>query len=122
MRYSKAFTRDFEFYLRHRHEYNFSGSEFDYPNKMEMVISSTDGVTSKKALFDAENGYITPTKHPVTLKVLLKAKASINLQIKMWAQGRADFTLPKIEFKDFDILPWMRKAVEHQKFKYYKDN
>lgn len=57
------------------------------------------------------------------LKRILRTKAAINLQIKLWAEGRADGTLPLLEFqeilKEYKAPQWVFEAVENQKYKYY---
>lgn len=125
MIYSDNFNRDWDWYSYNHKEFNFSGSQFDYPRKHKMVVYDKNGVDAKEAFYNWETyGEITPTKHPRILKAILKAKASINLNIKMWAEDRGNGLLPGIEFKqmarEIPLLDWMIEAVENQKLKYYK--
>ena len=64
-----------------------------------------------------------PTKEPELLNQILLCKASVNFNIKMWAEDRGKGCLGKLEFqniiKEYELLPWMVEAVENQKLKYY---
>ena len=76
---------------------------------------------------------------------MYKTKGAINFHIKMWAESRAEGSLPKSLFnlkgkeearkvkeeakklftdyvtieEEFNLLPWMVDAVENQKVNYY---
>lgn len=118
MKYSQNFERDVKWYLSMRHKFNFSGSD-------EVVIYDKNGVDGVRAFFVWDStGKVLPTRHPNILKTLLKTKGSVNLHIKMYAQDRAAGLFPKIEFRAFCIKykcpPWLKEAVENQKFKYYE--
>ena len=124
-KYSKKFDLIWFYLLVNYKIFNFSGSHFDYPSKYQNVLYSNDGVSAKESFFAWEsNGEIVPTKQVLLLKAILKAKSSINLNIKMWAEDRASGLLPKIIFKKMireDNIPnWVVSAVEKQKFKYYE--
>lgn len=141
MRYSKNFERDWTWYLKNRNNFVFSGKN------VQSFPYDKNGVDGKKAffLYDSQ-GKIVPTRHKTLAERMLKVKASVNFQIKQWAQGRADGTLPAIEFslegldnylninwkeRDYRALEaatievelqlpeWVIKAVEHQKLNYY---
>lgn len=126
MKYSKNFERDFEWYSKWCEEFNFDGN-FDYFNKKgdKLIQFDENGMSAKKTfyLYDS-NGKIVKTNEPELLKKLYRCKASINLNIKMWAEDRAKGVLPKILFEDvikeFELLDWMIEAVEKQKVKYYE--
>lgn len=141
MKYSKANERDFKFYLTNRKVFSFCGTGRD--SITNTPIFDKRGVSGKHAFFSIENnGKNIPTKHPNLLSSLLLAKASVNFNIRMWAEGRADGTLPLIEFsqktasikyphlsieidgKDIETelnLPqWIVTAVENQKGRFYK--
>lgn len=148
MKYSKNFERDFSWYLNNKKVFDFDGS-FLYVNKKgnSLVNFSKDGVSAKEAFYywDSE-GIIKTTKHPNLLKALYKTKGAINFHIKMWAESRAEGSLPKSLFnlkgkeevkrvkedakkqfidyitieEEFNLLPWMVDAVENQKVNYYK--
>lgn len=66
------------------------------------------------------------TTDPDKLLKLLRTKAAINMQIKLWAEGRADGTLPKDELKsilkEYKAPQWVTEAVENQKYKYYEQS
>jgi hypothetical protein len=120
MRYSKSNERDFSFYLSNRHSFNFSGTL----NPVEPVYDK-DGVDGKEAFFSIENnGKNKPTKHPNILSSLLLSKASVNFNIKMWAESRSDGTLPYHLLLDiqreFKAPDWVITAVENQKAKLWK--
>lgn len=126
-KYSENFERDYDWYLKYRDTFNFDGSG-DYTNKKGEPLIQTDYNHGKRAKdcfwsFDS-NGKILPTCEPVLLFKILKCKGSINFNIKMWAEDRANGYLPYIEFeeiiKEFELLPWMVDAVENQAFKYRK--
>jgi len=121
VKYSKANERDFKFYFKNRQVFDFCGTL----NATHQPIFDINGVDGKEAFFSIENnGKNKPTKHPNLLRALLLSKASVNFNIKMWAEGRADGTLPKIEMpslqKEFDLPDWVLTAVENQKNQYCK--
>lgn len=137
MKYSKENERDFSFYFKNRKQFNFCGTL--YPKYVP--IYEENGVDGKQAFFSIENnGKNIPTKHPNLLSSLLLSKSSLNFNIKMWAESRADGTLPLVLFskrkakevydQEFDgpidmeeqmSLPeWVIEAVENQKSKFYK--
>lgn len=126
MKYSKKFERDYRWYLSVSDVFSFDGTK-DYYNKkgVELIQFDKNGKTAKECfyLYDS-NGVIKPTCEPKELKILLKTKGSVNLHIKMYAEDRAKGYLPKVEFdeitKNFDLPEWFIKAVEKQKYKYYK--
>lgn len=125
MKYNEAFERDFNWYLKVRHKFNFDGAS-DYFNKKgkPIIVYDKNGVSGKEAFYRWDsNGQIVPTKHPNLLKCLLKTKGSVNLHIKMYAEDRAKGLFPLIEFRALCIQlkspQWFRQAVEQQKFKYY---
>lgn len=136
IKYSAPNDRDFLFYLRGRHIYTFCGTLTPHYEP----LYDKNGVDGKQAFFSIDNlGRNIPTKHPNLLRTLLLVKSSVNFHIKMWAEGRADGTLPLIEFSqrlvrekyapafeldgtDMEVsmqLPeWVINAVENQKYKY----
>lgn len=126
-RYSVSFERDFAFYLRMRHKFNFDGTS-EYLNKKgeKLIQSDPKGVDGKRAFYayDSE-GKILKTRHPLLLHTLLKTKGSTNLHIRMFAEDRAHGRYPGIEFdeycKEIDAPDWFHEAVESQKYKYYPE-
>lgn len=122
IKYSNNFNRDYNWYLKYKDVFNFDGS-YD-KNLKENLIT---GKTAKECFYKFDsNGKLIPTKQLNLLKQIFKCKGSINFHIKMWAEGRADGTLPKLDFdsiiKEYELLDWMIEAVEKQKYKYYKNN
>ena len=114
-KYSDNFNRDFNWYLKYRNIFTFTGGkpEIQIIPNIEFDINGIDG---KKAfhIYDSQ-GKLKPTKHPNILSSLLCTKASINLQIKQWAQGRADGTLPGIEFSTTSLKKYcevLKKDLE----------
>lgn len=141
-KYSKSFERDFDFYFRNAMHFKFCGTQ---THKYKAVFSA-NGVSAKEAFYNIESkGENTPTTEPYILDMLLLTKASVNFQIKQWAEDRASGYLSKIElsqrlsevnvddlilthtqsgsyyFKDLETyygLPeWVLNAVENQKKK-----
>lgn len=116
MKYSKNFIRDFNWLLSVRHEFSFSGS------CDREIVFDCKGLDGKKAfhIYDS-TGKLRPTRHPNMVRTLLRTKASVNLHIKMYAEGRADGTFPKFEFlqmcEKIKAPDWFFEAVERQKIK-----
>lgn len=119
MKYSAAFNRDFNWFLKMRHIFDFDGA---LPLDVEYDKNGIDG---KKAflLYDSQ-GKLLPTKHPILFQTLIKIKGGINLHIKMYAEDRASGLLSLIELRGMCIKwkapSWFREAVERQKVKYWK--
>lgn len=109
-KYNSNFIRDVKWYLKMRNTFNFDGSGGYYDKMGDSVIRyDKNGVSGIEAFFKWDsNGVIVGTRHPNILRAILKTKGAINLQIKLWAQGRADGTLPLVEFSK-------RKAIEYKK-------
>jgi len=120
-KYSNNFERDYNWYLKYKDVFIFDGS-----NNKELVEDLINGKTAKECFYIYDTtGKLHSTKEVMLLNEIFKCKGSINFQIKEWAMSRADATLPKILFEDiikeFELLDWMVKAVENQKYKYYKN-
>jgi hypothetical protein len=95
VKFSIGFERDFEFYKKNTEVFNFCGTL----NPKYEAIADPDGLTAKECFFFIESkGINLPCSESILLNNLLLTKASINFQIKQWAEGRADGTLPLIEF------------------------
>lgn len=138
MKYSKENERDYNFYFNNRSHFIFAGT---FEPKHKAIFSET-GVDAKQAFFSIDNnGKNIPTREPELLNELLLCKASVNFNIKMWAESRADGTLPLILFSkrkvrelynndddcgmdietEFNLPSWVIEAVENQKGKYYEN-
>ena len=120
MKYSNNFERDWNWYVKYKDDFMFSGSL-----NRELIVDFDKGSSAKECffIFDSQ-GKLKPTNEPELLSKVIKCKESINFQIKEYAQDRAKGYLPRIEFdeivKEFELLEWMVKAVEQQKYKYYE--
>lgn len=113
MKYTESYQRDYEFYLGNRHNFNFSGKTEITP------IADKKGKTAKEVFYMIDTHgkkKNTPCCEPELLSELLKCKASVNLQIKMWAEARADGTLSGDEFYgDGETLEWEEKIVDDKR-------
>lgn len=102
-------------------EFNFTGSTdtYRYPYH-EDAPNAVDSFFITESL---GRNKLSETSDPDRLEKLLRAKAGVNMQIKMYAEGRADGTLPLIDFIDICVQirapRWFIEAVENQKFDYY---
>jgi hypothetical protein len=145
--FSPQFERDYTFYLSNKDTFTFAGTDvkrdysIQFPGEPEPLEADDDGVLkplpfaiphsptgkSAKVCFyklDSE-GKCKPCSEPELLFQILRCKASINLQIKIWAQSRAEYTLSKeelLEYMQFYQAPdWVFKAIENQKLKILKE-
>ena len=121
MKYSKNFDRDWNWYVKYKDDFTFSGSL-----NRKLIIDFHKGKSAKECFFILDSqGKLNPTNEPELLNKVIKCKESINFQIKEYAQDRAKGYLPRIEFdkiiKEFELIEWMIKAVEKQKYKYYEN-
>src|SRR5580698_5521857 len=111
------FERDYQFYFENRYRFTFAGSDIkslvQYPREAESTSLDDEGnmvtipfsfpyselgKTAKHCFYKADSeGKKLPCSEPELLVELLTCKAGVNLQIKMWAEGRADCTLSLAE-------------------------
>jgi len=69
------------------------------PAAYPLIVYDAKGASGKEAFYAWDStGEVLPTRHPNLLHSLLKTKGSVNLHVKMYAQSRADGTLPLMEF------------------------
>lgn len=121
MKYNKNFERDYNFYLINIDNFKFSGK-----NLKDNLIYSETGKSAKETfyIFDS-NGKIKPCFEIDILEKILNCKASINLHIKMWAEGWAECTLHEDEIleiiNDYNCPEWVYKAIIVQKDKIIKN-
>lgn len=113
MHYSENFDRDFKFYFANRHKFSFSGGE-----KVRFPFSKT-GKSAKEAFlrFDSE-GKILPTRHPRLVAQLIGCKKSINMHLKMWADGYSDCLISTEEYLASFMQPvpkWIRESLCNQR-------
>ncbi len=132
--FSPQFERDYAFYLFNKDEFTFAGSDIkrDYgiqfpgePEPFSIPYSST-GKTAKVCFYQLDSeGKCKPCAEPELLVKILTCKASINLQIKIWAQSRAEFSLSKFELLEYleqcKAPEWVFRAIENQKLKILKE-
>lgn len=147
MKYSTGFDRDYNFYTSNIGVFDFCGTL----NPKHEAIPNANGSTAKECFYKIESeGKNVSCSEPGLLNSLLLTKASVNFQIKEWAQARADGTLPLVEFSkrscalpvfedcmtlewvngepvyhrdietQYNLPEWVVTAVENQKVKYYK--
>jgi len=109
--YSKELLRDWRFYVQNRHRFSFSAKPLSYyapPEGDEFAIECFKR-------YDSE-GEVTPCGQPVLFAEVMRCKASVNLHVKMWAEGRAGGTLLRPEFnelmKEIEAPQWVTDAVE----------
>lgn len=112
-RYSDNFERDWAFYVRNADAFAFSGS---HPPEVERDAGGPD---AKRAFHDYDSrGVLRATSEPDLLRRVLICKASVNLHVKMWAEGLADGTLWAADLlgivAEFEPPPWVIEAVWRQ--------
>jgi len=142
-KYSENFERDYKFYFDNIEHFTFCGTS---TSKFK-AIADENGKSAKEVFYSIDSeGKNLPTCEPELLDKLLMCKASVNFNIRQWAEGRADGTLPFCEFagdgetlewevKDGNPIPiykksmaivygfpdWVITAVENQKSKIHKE-
>lgn len=146
-RFHKQFETDYEFYFSNRHEFTFAGSDIkdsykiQYPGDPLPIIIDDDGnnvegtweipyseqgKTAKECFYKLDSeGKRLPCSEPKLLVEILNCKAAINLQIQIWAQSRAEYTMEFFELQEYTEhykCPfWVLKAVEAQKLKIIRE-
>lgn len=135
--FSPQFERDYTFYLSNKDNFKFAGSDLkrDYaiqfpgepedPENPFRIPYSPDGKSAKVCFYQLDSeGKCKPCAEPQLLAEILTCKAAINLQIKTWAQSRAEWTLSKLELLEYlecyNAPDWVLKAVENQKLRILK--
>lgn len=110
-KYSKNFERDYDWYMKYKHVFLFDGS-----HDRLLHVDLENGYNAKHCFYTLDStGKLLPTSEPRLLSELLKCKGSINLHIKMWVEGIHEGTFTIDEFtEEFELLPWMIKAIENQ--------
>ena len=145
--FSPQFERDYTFYFSNKEIFTFAGTNIkkdygiQYPGEPEPIEKNEEGIdeivpfsipysptgkSAKVCFFQLDSeGKCKPCSEPQLLVEILRCKASINLNIKIWSQSRAEFTLAKFELQeivDFYKAPeWVFKAVENQKLKILRE-
>lgn len=145
--FSSQFERDYAFYLDNKDKFTFAGSNIkkdysiQFPGEPEPIDKDDDGNDITVPFFTpyAENGKSAkacfhlldsqgkrkPCAEPQLLVEILTCKAAINLQIKTWAQSRAEYSLSLFELKEYlehyKAPEWVLTAIENQKMKILKE-
>ena len=145
--FSPQFERDYAFYLSKKDIFTFAGTDIkkvysiQYPGEPEPIEKdengndciipftipfSSTGKSAKVCFYKLDSeGKCKPCSEPHLLVEILRCKAAVNLNIKIWSQSRAEYTLSKIELQEymehFDAPDWVFKAVESQKEKILKE-
>ncbi len=119
-KYKPTFEKDYNFYLNQRHVFTFSGSQ------PPTIQYNEHGKTAKECFHKLDSeGKLLPCKEPELLIELLNCKAAVNLQIKLWAQSRAEYTISLAELQEYmehyQCPEWVLKAIENQKVKIHKE-
>lgn len=109
---SKKFNRDWMFYKKNRRKFTFCGVTIPLPQY------NTEGAPAKECfnLFDS-CGKTPQCSEPQLFMEVLRCKKSINLHIKMWADGYNDCLIGIQEYLDELIDPpsWVQKSLKNQR-------
>jgi len=113
MKYSQAFTRDYTFYRANLDTFIFSGK---HSPQLEW---DPLGHAAKWCFYIYDStGKMLPCWEPGLLQKILVCKASVNLHIKLWAQGIAQGVLCPPELDEiltgYAAPDWVAKAVLRQ--------
>lgn len=122
-KFKPNFEKDYTFYFNNRYVFTFAGSDVGITYN---VVYSDKGKSAKECFHKLDSeGKLLPCREKELLLELLNCKAAVNLQIKLWAQSRAEYTLPLIELQEYlefyQCPDWVLKAVEAQKTKIIKE-
>lgn len=113
--YSKAFDRDYDFYLRNKDTLSFAGVDVG----KDIVHDPENGMDVKECFYrmDTRGEKCVATREPELLKQLVSCKKSVNLHIKMCVEGYEDM----MEGVDFymdncliDPPPWVADSFRKQ--------
>lgn len=117
MKYSDRFNEDYNFYMHNIEILDFCGSHVD------LVPQGNTDVKKAFFLWDSQ-GKINNCENPELLRKLMITKKSVNLHVKMWAEGRLEMTLPKCDWEDivkeFNLPEWAIKSCDNQMNIIYK--
>jgi len=116
MKYSQAFERDYTFYLQNLDSFDFAGK------RVPMPPADEHGLSAKRCFFVFDStGELLPCREPELLRKLFICKASVNLNIRLWAQGLMQEVLSLAELEEMlaehDAPRWLYNAVVAQ-YKY----
>jgi len=125
MKYKDNFNEDYNFYLNNISKFNFCGEVVETPKYSE------SGVDAKNwfFIFDSngkKKAYLTACKEPSLAKKIVVTKKSINMHLKMWAEGYNDCLMGVQDYiSSFnDPKPeWVtRSLINLRTKKYFKTN
>ena len=121
MRVSESIKRDFYFYVMNADKFNFCGEEVNLRHLYDL-----NGLGSLEcyAIFDSK-GIWKPCKETTLLENVIRAKKSINFQIKQWVEGYEDCLMGIPEYmKSFegDIPDWVETAFRNQLKRKYNNS
>lgn len=117
IKFSKRFDEDYDFYLLNCNRYNFAGKDVVSEFK---IIESCDGLSTKECFYHYDSSgtkeFICKDKDEL-IKIII-CKASVNLHIKMYAEGFAEYSLSLKELKDIaseiKAPDWFLQAITKQ--------
>lgn len=140
-KFSPQFERDYSFYLAQKDVFTIAGSDIklqyhiQFPEDPKLnenndewnIPYSATGKNAKTCFHQLDSrGKCGPCSEPKLLVQILTCKAAVNLQIKIWAQSRAEYTLSLDELKEyltfFQAPDWALLAVEKQKIKIIQES
>jgi len=120
-KYSKGFTRDYDFYLKSKDRFTFAGV------KVDGILFDETGVSAKEAFYrqDTKGETMVSTREPDLLKEIITCKKSINLHIKMWVEGYEDM-MEGVEYYLENCVqeppPWVEDSFRKQLRRRFKRN
>ena len=108
-RFKKSQQRDFDFFMKNRHKFTFSGVD------LSLVPKGEYSVFDCFILWDTQ-GKLLPCENPELLRQIMVCKKSVNFHIKMWVEGYDDMGMPISEYlKEFiDPPEWVYKSFRGQ--------
>ena len=89
----------------------------------ELPTFGAGGETAIKSFWNLENGIKVPTRNLEEVRRALAGKKSLNLQIKMWAEGLGrEFSISEIKeyIKELNLPEWVFTATINQAIKLIK--
>jgi hypothetical protein len=113
----KAFRDTYQLFLN----YPIMLEAFDF----ELPPFDINGETAIKSFWHLENGNKVPTKNLEEVRRALAGKKSLNLQIKMWAEGMGkEFSILEIKdyIRELNLKEWVFVAVKNQAIKLIRQN
>lgn len=117
MKYSPSFERDWKFYLGNRFEFTFCGK----PDSeiLARILPSPTGKTAKECFLHLDSkGEVVPCSESELLFEVLRAKASINWQVRQWAEMLSQGILMPSELVEcmnaYNLPEWALEAVLNQ--------